>query len=59
MTSSSSLQNIFILRRSGVTNFDGIIKIVTVFVKKVFQNLKKSKELEIMYQNVYLYICIF
>ena len=55
----SLLWNIFILRGPGAANFADIIKIVTMFIKKILQKTqKKLKELEIMYQNAN-YICIF
>ena len=37
--------------------FADIIKIVTIFIKTIFKDSKKLKELEIIYQNV-IYICI-
>ena len=50
-------QKTFILRRPGITIFAEIIKIVTMFIKKIFKDQEKLKELEIMYQNA-IYICI-
>ena len=47
---------ISILRRSRVAIFTGIIKIVIIFVKTIFKDLKKLKESEIMYRNA-IYIC--
>ena len=44
-----AFQNTFILESSRVANFDGIIKIATIFIKTTFKDSKKSKELEIMY----------
>ena len=42
----------------GVANTAGIIKIVTMFIKKIkIKTQKKLKEFEIMYQNG-IYICI-
>ena len=41
-------QNKFTLRRTGVANFAGTIKIVTMFIKKIFKDSKKLKELQIM-----------
>ena len=58
MTSQPLFRNILILTRPGVTNFADIIKIVSVFNKKCLKTQKKSKLLEIMYQNT-IYICIF
>ena len=34
-----------------------LIKIVTMFIKTIFRDSKKGKELEIMYQNL-IYICV-
>ena len=48
----------FILRKSRVANFADIMKIITIFIKTFFKNSKKSKKLDIMYQNA-IYICIF
>ena len=48
------------LRRTRVTIFTNIIKIVTMFIKTVKKSLKtqkKLRELEIMHQNA-IYICI-
>ena len=47
----------FILRKPRVDIFAGNIKIVTMFVKRVFKDSKKLKESEIMYRNT-IYICI-
>ena len=47
----------FVLRRPRVAIFAEIIKIGTIFTKAIFRDSKKSKELEIMYQNP-IYICI-
>ena len=58
MTSSTLFQNTFALRRPGIVNFNDIIKIVTIFIKK---SLKTQTKVEIMYQNaiyVYLYFLI-
>ena len=46
---------IFILRKPRPPIFADIVKIVTMFIKIIFKDSKKSKELEIMYQNS---ICI-
>ena len=40
-----------------VTIFADIIKILTIFIKTIFKDSKKLKELEIGYQNP-IYICI-
>ena len=45
MTSQHLFRNIFILRRSEVTNFGDIIKIVTTFIKKTFKDSKKVKRI--------------
>ena len=42
-------QNTFILRRPRIAIFDDIIKIVTMFIKTVFENSRKVKKIEIMY----------
>ena len=52
-----AFQNTFNLRRPGVVNFAGIIKIVTMFIKAIFKDQRKVKKIEIMYQNA-IYICI-
>ena len=57
MTSQPLLRNTLILRRPGVIIFADIIKIVTMFIKKLLKTQKKLKELEIMYQNP-IYMCI-
>ena len=41
----------FILRRPTVANSADIIKIATMFIKTTFKDLKKLKELEIIYSN--------
>ena len=45
------------LRYPGEVYFADIIRIVTMFIKKILKTEKKLKELEIMYQNG-IYICI-
>ena len=52
-----AFQNTFNLRRPGVVNFAGIIKIVIMFIKPIFKDQRKVKKIEIMYQNA-IYICI-
>ena len=47
----------FILWRPRVASFADIIKFVTMFVRKIFKDSKKLKELEVMYQDA-IYICI-
>ena len=47
----------FILRRPGVVIFGDIIKIVTMFIKRVTKDSGKVKKIEIMYQNpVFMWI---
>ena len=48
----------FILRRPVVAFFADIIKIVTMFIKRIFKDSKKVKKIEIMYQSA-IYICFF
>ena len=50
-------QSNFILTRPSLAIFADIIKIVTIFIKTIFEDSKNFKELEIMYQNE-TYICI-
>ena len=57
MTLQPLFHNTFILRRPRVPIFADIIKIVSMFIKKLFRGSKKLKELEIMYQRT-IYICI-
>ena len=57
MTSLPLFQNTFILRRPRVAIFADIIKVLTMFIKKIVQDSEKVKELEAMYQNT-IYICI-
>ena len=42
-------QNTFTLKGPRVANFTDIIKVATIFIKTVFKDSTKSKELEIMY----------
>ena len=60
MTSNSIFQNTFILRRPKVANFAGIIKIVTMIVKTIFEDSKKVKKIRIYVPkcNLYLYFLI-
>ena len=48
------------LRRPGVVNFAGIIKIKTMFIKQIFKDLKKVKRIVnyIPKCNLYLYFLI-
>ena len=43
-------------KRPGVVIFAHIIKIVTMFFKKITKDSEKLKELEIMYQKSNLYV---
>ena len=43
MMSKPLFLNIFISRRPGIANFADIIKILTMFIKKVFKDSKKVK----------------
>ena len=54
------LQNIFILRNPGVAIFADIIKVVTMFVKKIFQDSKKvlKNGNNVSKYNLYLYFLI-
>ena len=54
MTSQPLFQNNFILRRPRAAIFTDLIKIVNIFIKKIFQD---SKKVEIMYQNT-IYLCV-
>ena len=56
MTSKLLFQNTFILRRPRVAIFANIIKVVTMFIKKIFQDSKKVKRIR-NNQNT-IYICI-
>ena len=60
MTSSHLFQNTFILRRSRVTIFADIIKIVTIFIKAILKDLKKVKRIRnyVSKHNLYLYFLI-
>ena len=49
MTSKPLFQNIIILRRPGVAIFADIIKIMTRFIKQIFKDQEKLKELEIVH----------
>ena len=46
----------FILRRPVVDLFSDIIKIVIMFIKRIFKDSKKFKKIEITYQSA-VYIC--
>ena len=51
MTSQHLFQNIFFLRKPKVAIFADIIKIVNMFIKKIFTDSKKLKELEFLHEN--------
>ena len=51
------VQNNFILGKPSVVIFADIYKTLTIFTKTIFEDSKKLKILEIMYQNE-IYICI-
>ena len=57
MTTQPFFHNTFILRRSRVANFVDIIKIVTMFIKATFKDLKKLEELENI-SKILIHICI-
>ena len=57
MTPLHLFQIISILRKARVAIFADIIKIKTMFTKTIFKDLKKKKDLEIMYQNA-VFMCI-
>ena len=57
MTSQPLFQNVFILRRPRVANFDDIIKIATMFVKKTFKDSKKVRGIRNYVLNKNLYLC--
>ena len=57
MTPLHLFQIISILRKARVAIFTDIIKIKTMFTKTIFKDLKKIKDLEIMYQNA-VFMCI-
>ena len=48
----------FILRKPLLAFFVDIIKIVTMFIKRIFKGSKKVNKIEIMYQSA-IYICFF
>ena len=45
MTSWSLFWNIFILRSLGEAYFPDIIKVITIFIKKIFEDSKKVKRI--------------
>ena len=50
-------KNLF-LRRSGVAIFADIIKIVTMFIKKIFKDSRKLKKKHDLCMKIQYYICI-
>ena len=56
MTSYPLYWNILILRRPGVANFADIIKIVTMFIKKIFRDSKKFKRIRNYVPKCNLYL---
>ena len=60
MTSKHLFLNVFILRRPGVANFADIIKILTMFIKKIFKDIKNAKRFRyyIPKYNLYLHFLI-
>ena len=54
MTSQPLYQNTFMLRKPRVAIFADIIKIVAMFIKTMFKDSKKLKELEVMYQMQFI-----
>ena len=61
MMSWSLLQNTFILRRPRVANFADIIKIIIIFIKTIFKDLKKVNRITNCAPkcNLYLYYLYF
>ena len=54
MTSQPLYQNTFMLRKPRVAIFADIIKIVAMFIKTIFKDSKKLKELEVMCQMLFI-----
>ena len=48
-------RNTFTLRRLRVANFADIIKIATMFIKAIFKDSKKLKELEVKMQSIFAF----
>ena len=57
MTSWPLFENTFILWKPRLAIFADIIKVLSMFIKKIFKDSEKLKELEIMYKKA-IYICI-
>ena len=47
----------YLSREARVAIFDDIMIVLTMFIKTIFKDSRKLKELEIMYQNA-IYMCI-
>ena len=58
MTSQLLLQNIILLRRPEVAIFADVIKIITRFTKKDFQDSRKGKRIRNYVLKCNIYICI-
>ena len=60
MASETLFQNTFTLRRSWVAIFADIIKIVTMFIKKIFKDSRKVKRIRnyVSKCNFYLYFLV-
>ena len=43
ITLKTLFQNVVVLGRSGVGSFADVIKIITIFIKKIFKNSRKIK----------------
>ena len=56
ITSKNLFQKVLILRKPGRPNFADIIKIVTVFIKKMFKDSKKVKRIRNCVPKFYLYL---
>ena len=57
MTSWPLFENTFILWKPRLAIFADIIKVLSMFIKKIFKDSEKLTELEIMYKKA-IYICI-
>ena len=57
ITWQSFFQNIFLLRKPRVANFDDIIKVLTMFINTTFKGSKKVKRIRNYTLNHNLYLC--
>ena len=57
MTSQPFLKNMYILRKARIAVFADIIKILSMFIKKIFKDSKKVKGISNFDQKT-IYICI-